>query len=90
MFTIGLAGFGPTSVLPGALVGAVAVGGLAFGAIRGRRRDWADPIAFLASTVAFHLAMGVAGTLLTGGALVNALDPGSEAVRAVEHAAAGE
>lgn len=32
----------------GALVGAIAVGGLAFGAIRGQQRDWADPIAFLA------------------------------------------
>ncbi|MFZ5853929.1 MAG: MFS transporter [Chloroflexota bacterium] len=32
----------------GALVGAIAVGGLAFGAIRGQQRDWTDPIAFLA------------------------------------------
>ncbi len=32
----------------GALVGAIAVGGLAFGAIRGQQRDWADPVAFLA------------------------------------------
>jgi len=32
----------------GALVGAVAVGGLAFGAIRGQQRAWADPLAFIA------------------------------------------
>ncbi len=32
----------------GALVGALAVGGLAFGAIYGQQREWRDPLAFLA------------------------------------------
>ncbi len=47
----------------GALVAALAIGGLAFGAIRGQDRQWADPIAWVAlgvgavATVAFPLLM---------------------------------
>ncbi len=47
----------------GALVVAVAVGGLAFGAIRGQQQAWRDPLAFIAlglgavSTVAFPILM---------------------------------
>lgn len=42
----------------GALVGAVAVGGLAFGAIRGQERQWGDGLAW------GSLAVGAAATLL--------------------------
>jgi len=48
---------------PGALVGAIAVGGLAFGAIRGQQGEWRDPIAFVAlligaaAAVAFPILM---------------------------------
>jgi EmrB/QacA subfamily drug resistance transporter len=47
----------------GAAVGAVAVGGLAFGAIRGQERQWEDPLAFAAlgigaiATIAFPFLM---------------------------------
>ncbi len=47
----------------GALVAAVAVGGLSFGAIYGQQREWRDPLAFVAlgvgaaATVAFPLLM---------------------------------
>lgn len=47
----------------GAAVGAVAVGGLAFGAIRGQQRDWSDPLAYaalgagLVALVAFPILM---------------------------------
>jgi EmrB/QacA subfamily drug resistance transporter len=47
----------------GALVGAIAVGGLAFGAIRGQQREWNDPVAFVAlgvgaaAAVAFPILM---------------------------------
>jgi EmrB/QacA subfamily drug resistance transporter len=34
--------------IPGAIIVAVAVGGLAFGAIRGQQRDWQDSVAFVA------------------------------------------
>ncbi len=42
----------------GAMVGALAVGGLAFGAIYGQQREWRDPLAFVA------LAIGTATTIL--------------------------
>lgn len=42
----------------GALVGAVAVGGLAFGAIRGQEREWNDSLAWAS------LAVGAAATIL--------------------------
>jgi EmrB/QacA subfamily drug resistance transporter len=47
----------------GALVGVLAVGGLAFGAIRGQDREWADPVAWaslgvgLVALVAFPILM---------------------------------
>src|SRR5206468_252245 len=41
----------------GALVGAIAVGGLSFGAIYGQQREWRDPLAFVA------LAAGVLATI---------------------------
>ncbi len=49
----------------GAIVGAIAVGGLAFGAIRGQERQWGDPSAFAAiaigalATVTFPILMTV-------------------------------
>ncbi len=48
----------------GSAVGALAVGGLAFGAIYGQQREWHDPLAFVAlglgvvATVAFPFLMG--------------------------------
>lgn len=42
----------------GALVAALAVGGLSFGAIRGQEHNWEDPLAFAA------IGVGVAGTIL--------------------------
>ncbi len=42
----------------GAIVVALAVGGLAFGAIYGQQREWRDPLAFVA------LAVGAAATIL--------------------------
>ena len=47
----------------GALVAAIAVGGLSFGAIYGQQREWRDPLAFVAlglgalATIAFPLLM---------------------------------
>jgi EmrB/QacA subfamily drug resistance transporter len=47
----------------GALVGAIAVGGLSFGAIYGQQRDWRDPLAYVAlaagavATIAFPFLM---------------------------------
>ena len=49
----------------GALVGAVAIGGLAFGAIRGQEQRWEDPLAFVVlgagalATIAFPILMAV-------------------------------
>lgn len=37
----------------GAFVGAIAIGGLAFGAIRGQQENWQDPLAFAALAVGF-------------------------------------
>jgi EmrB/QacA subfamily drug resistance transporter len=53
----------------GAAVVALAVGGLAFGAIRGQQQDWADPVAWVA------LAVGAVATIALGPLMVFRRDP---------------
>jgi MFS family permease len=55
--------------IPSAVLTALAIGGLTFGAIYGEQRDWHDPLAFWA------LALGAAGTLLLPVSLVRSPRP---------------